>query len=186
LALKVGQGWASEPICTRKQQKSMESWKHNDKTSHETITSTEFHWDFVPPLVFQLYSFAPGRPQPCSVAFTECKHHHHYLANLWYGRILRSLLFYFFIHKALQEIPKYISDVTLPLWICSKLLLLDAYFNLVKHLEEFQHAEIFELKNFMLLIFLQVPSNNISEIKIPDSLEWFERWHFGLCWKTWD
>jgi hypothetical protein len=47
----------------------MESWEHNDKTSHETITSTEFHWDFVPPLVFQLYSFAPGGPKPCSVAY---------------------------------------------------------------------------------------------------------------------
>jgi hypothetical protein len=46
----------------------MESWKHNDKASRATITSTEFHSDFVPPLLIQLYSFAP---EPCSVAFIK-------------------------------------------------------------------------------------------------------------------
>jgi hypothetical protein len=49
----------------------MESWKYNDKASHATITYTELHSDFVPPLLIELYSFAPGGPEPCSVAFIQ-------------------------------------------------------------------------------------------------------------------
>jgi len=74
LALKVGQGlalvWTSQFVHANNK-RSMESWKHNDKASHATITSTEFHSDFVPPLVFQLYSFEPGGPEPRSMAFIQ-------------------------------------------------------------------------------------------------------------------
>jgi hypothetical protein len=71
----TGQGWASawtSQFVHANNTRSMESWKHNDKASHATITSTEFHSDFVPPFVFQLYSFAPGGPKPYSVAFIQC------------------------------------------------------------------------------------------------------------------